>query len=164
MNGPVSHSNSHSAPRVLEQHNLLGGTDLLPVTGSSKRRRTKTFHVPTERRMGFAMALALVVAGGKKQARELGTTSLSRCPRCGHMGPTLRDFGTRVIRGERRPQSWCRGCRGQHLPALSAPSAPAAKSATAPKATMSAAVSEGWLFPPETLDTRPPRPGKRSIS
>jgi hypothetical protein len=150
-----------SAPRVLEQQSLLGGTDLLSPEGKGKRQRTRKVHVPSERKMGFAKALALVVEHGKKQARELGTTSLSRCPRCGHTGPTLQDFGTRVIRGERRPQSWCRGCRAHALPPLTnTAKVSAAKVATA-KATP-APSAEGWLFPPETLDARPPAPPKRS--
>ena len=69
------------------------------------------------------------------------------------------------IRGERRPQSWCRGCRSQHLPPLStlpsasatAPAAPGAQSSTAPAVHASedsastTSSTEGWLFPPETL-------------
>jgi len=33
------------------------------------------------------------------------------CPHCGHRGPIDKDFGTRVMRGEVHPQSWCRRCR-----------------------------------------------------
>ena len=141
----------HSAPRVLEQHNLLGGTDLLSPVGKGKRQRARRVHVPSEKRLGFAKALALVVEHGKKQARELGTTSLSRCPRCGHVGPTLQASGTRVMNGERRPQSWCRGCRGQHLP----------RSEESNTATASR-TEEGWLFPPEATASARPKKGKRS--
>lgn len=35
----------------------------------------------------------------------------STCPRCEHEGPIDRDFGVRVMRGEVKPQSWCRVCR-----------------------------------------------------
>lgn len=153
----------HSAPRVLEQHNLLGGTDLLSPVGKSKRQRARRVHVPSEKRLGFAKALALVVEHGKKQARELGTTSLSRCPRCGHEGPTLQDFGTRVMNGERRPQSWCRGCRARALPPLHGPKVASAHAVKASKPSREprAASAEGWLFPPETLDARPPAGKKR---
>jgi hypothetical protein len=135
MNDRVSHSTPPSSPsRVLEQRNLLGGLDLLPVMGGRKRGRQ--FHVPSsERKLGFVAALALVVEHGKEKAKETGTTSMTRCPRCGHVGPTEQDFGFRIMaRGRKRPQSWCRGCRGQHLEPVTA-------SAPRPENT--------WLFPPE---------------
>lgn len=34
-----------------------------------------------------------------------------QCPRCGHQGPVDTDFGSRRLKGELRPQSWCRECR-----------------------------------------------------
>ncbi len=152
----MSHSTSQSATHVLEQRNLLGGTDLVPILGSGKRKRARKFHVASERRLGFAVALALVVEHGRQKAREHGVTSLSRCPRCDHVGPTAQDFGYRIIRGERRPQSWCRGCRGQHLP-------PSQPTASLKWSTSDAPVAEeptdGWLFPPETLRARPRRKG-----
>jgi hypothetical protein len=160
----VSHSNSESATQVLEQRNLLGGTDLVPVLGGGKKRkRARKFHVASDRPLGFAKALALVVEHGRQKARETGVTSLSRCPRCDHVGPTSKDFGYRVIRGERRPQSWCRGCRAQHLPP-SNPSAPLKWSTgSAPEPTPAQASADdsadGWLFPPETLRARPRNKG-----
>lgn len=153
MSCPVSHSTSNTSPsRVLEQRNLLGGMDLQPVLGRGNRKRGRSFHVASTGRIGFAAALALVVEHGRQKAKEIGTTSLSRCPRCNHVGPTEQDFGYRTMRGERRPQSWCRGCRGLHLEPSEA-----TQSNTASRAT------EGWLFPPEsTTSTRPPKKGKRS--
>jgi hypothetical protein len=163
----VSHSNSESATQVLEQRNLLGGTDLVPVIGGGKkkRKRARKFHVASDRPLGFAKALALVVEHGRQKARETGVTSLSRCPRCDHVGPTSKDFGYRVIRGERRPQSWCRGCRAQHLPP-SNPTAPLKWSTgSAPEPTAAQASSDdsadGWLFPPETLRARPRNKGDK---
>lgn len=153
----------NSAPRVLEQQNLLGGLDLLAVPGKGKGKRGRKVHVPGP--AGFAKALALVVEHGKKQARELGTTSLSRCPRCGHEGPTLQDFGTRVIRGERRPQSWCRACRAHALPPLSSPAQASARELKASRPVPPAPVAasaDGWLFPPETLGPKPAASTKRS--
>ena len=146
----MSHSKDQSAnaTHVLEQRNLLGGTDLVPVMGGGKRKRARQFHVASEKKVGFAAALALVVEHGRERAKETGVTSLSKCPKCDHVGPTAQDFGYRIIRGERRPQSWCRGCRGQHLP----PS-----QASAPKWSTSsgAPASQESLFPPETLRARP---------
>jgi hypothetical protein len=55
--------------------------------------------------MGFAAALAIVV----KVGREAATTV--QCPHCGKIGTIAKDFGTRVINGRRRCQSWCRDCR-----------------------------------------------------
>ncbi|WP_223641217.1 hypothetical protein [Corallococcus sp. EGB] len=138
-NDRVSHSTPPSSPsRVLEQRNLLGGLDLLPVMGRGSRKRGRQFHVPSERKLGFAAALALVVEHGKEKAKETGTTSMTRCPRCGHVGPTEQDFGFRIMsQGQRRPQSWCRGCRGQHLEPVNA-------SAPRPQ--------DGWLFPPEATE------------
>jgi hypothetical protein len=160
MNGPVSHSTPRSATQVLEQRNLLGGTDLVPIVGGGKRKRARQFHVPSDQPMAFAKALALVVEHGRQQAKEHGVTSLSRCPRCDHTGPTSKDFGYRVIRGERRPQSWCRGCRAQHIPP-SNPSAPLKWSTpSTPQEPVDSA--DGWLFPPETLRARPrDKGGKR---
>lgn len=37
--------------------------------------------------------------------------SEKRCPSCGHVGPTDIDFGYRVMRGKRKPQSYCKRCR-----------------------------------------------------
>ncbi|RKG85963.1 hypothetical protein D7V97_43425 [Corallococcus sp. CA053C] len=144
MNDRVSHSTPpSSSSRVLEQRNLLGGLDLLPVMGS--RKRARQFHVSTERKLGFAAALALVVEHGREKAKETGTTSMTRCPRCGHTGPTEQDFGFRIMsRGQRRPQSWCRGCRGQHLEPTVNTSAPRPE--------------DGWLFPPETVGKQKARP------
>ncbi|NMO13849.1 hypothetical protein HPC49_39095 [Pyxidicoccus fallax] len=151
MSGPVSHSTSPSSPsRVLEQRNLLGGMDLMPVLGRGGRKRGRSFHIASTGRIGFAAALALVVEHGRQKAKEIGVTSLSRCPRCGHVGPTEQDFGYRIMKSGRRPQSWCRGCRGLHLEPSEAN-------------TTVSAPAEGWLFPPEsTTSTRPPRKGKRS--
>jgi hypothetical protein len=152
----VSHS-SRNESHVLEQRNLLGGTDLVPILGGGKRKRARQFHVASEKKVGFAAALALVVEHGKQRAREHGVTSMSRCPKCDHQGPTSTDFGYRVIRGERRPQSWCRGCRGQHLP----PSNPTAalKMSTSSTAEGKDSPTDGWLFPPETLRARPRNKG-----
>jgi hypothetical protein len=157
MSCPVSRSSSQNATHVLEQRNLLGGTDLVPIVGGGKRKRARQFHVASEKKLGFAAALALVVEHGKQRAREHGVTSLSRCPRCGHHGPTSTDFGYRVIRGERRPQSWCRGCRGQHLPS-SDPTAQL-KMSTPSTAEGQDGSADGWLFPPETLRARPRKKG-----
>jgi hypothetical protein len=158
MSCSVSHSTPQSATQVLEQRNLLGGTDLVPVVGGTRRKRARKFHVASDKPFGFAKALALVVEHGRQKAREHGVTSLSHCPRCDHVGPTSRDFGYRVIRGERRPQSWCRGCRAQHLPP-SNPHVPLKWSTgSAPESKHSDASEEsadGWLFPPETLRARP---------
>jgi len=163
----MGHSKTQSATQVLEQRNLLGGTDLVPVLGGGKKKRARQIHVASERRLGFAMALALVVENGRQHAKEHGVTSLSKCPKCEHVGPTAQDFGYRIIRGERRPQSWCRGCRGQHLPPSNA-SAPL-KWSTGSKSSEPAQASEraestesadGWLFPPETLRARPRAKGK----
>ncbi|WP_442872385.1 hypothetical protein [Corallococcus sp. NCRR] len=145
----MSHSTPPSSPsRVLEQRNLLGGLDLLPVMGRGNRKRARQFHVPSERKLGFAAALALVVEHGKEKARETGTTSMTRCPRCGHVGPTEQDFGFRIMsRGQRRPQSWCRGCRGQHLEPVNA-------SQPRPE--------DGWLFPPEATEKKKAKAARSS--
>lgn len=119
MSSAVSHSTTNGALRVLEQGNLLGGMDLMPVQSGSGRKKRARKAGPGPK-LGFAAALKLVVQHGRQLAKEIGKTALSRCPRCGHVGPTEQDFGTRIIRGERRPQSWCRSCRKVHLPPLKA--------------------------------------------
>ncbi|HYH99947.1 hypothetical protein [Hyalangium sp.] len=158
MTCTVSHSNDQSATHVLEQRNLLGGTDLVPILGGGKRKRARQFHVASAGRLGFAVALALVVEHGRQKAKEHGVTSLSRCPKCDHVGPTSQDFGYRVIRGERRPQSWCRGCRGQHPPLSESNASTKGSAASTPAGSQESA--DGWLFPPETLRARPRDKGK----
>ncbi len=154
MSCPVSHSSTNSSTsRVLEQRNLLGGMDLVPVLGGNTRKRARKFHIAAERRVGFAAALALVVEHGRQKAKETGTTSLTRCPRCGHVGPTESDFGYRIMRSGRRPQSWCRGCRGMHLPRSEEFGA---------NTTTASRTEEGWLFPPEATASARPKKGKRS--
>ena len=156
----MSDSTNNGALRLLEQGNLLDGTDLKQgraESGRKKHARGKAATGP----MGFAKALALVVKLGRERAKEVGKTALSRCPRCGHVGPTQQDFGTRVIRGERRPQSWCRSCRKVNLPPLKALGNTSGRAVKATqvekanekpaKAPRQAPPKDGWLFPPEML-------------
>ena len=95
--------------RVVEQRDLLGGTDLV----YTDRRRARRVHVKGRFKVGFAAALALIV-GRAKAENPLApehVQSLTRCPHCGREGATETLFGTRVLNGERVPQSWCRPCR-----------------------------------------------------
>lgn len=168
MSRAVSHSTTNGALRVLEQGNLLGGMDLMPVQSGSGRK--KNARKAGAKPVGFAAALKLVVQHGRQLAKEIGKTALSRCPRCGHVGPTEQDFGTRIIRGERRPQSWCRNCRKVNLPPLKAlpnlsgravkatlvetanekPAKARRRQAAAPAAS-SSAPRDGLLFPAEVI-------------
>ena len=160
----MSHSTTNGALRVLEQGNLLGGADLMPMRSSGRKRRTRT--PGPAPKLGFATALALVVQHGRQLAKEIGKTALSRCPRCGHVGPTEQDFGTRIIRGERRPQSWCRNCRKVHLPPLKALPSLSGRDVKAPRvqtanaqpakarrrpATPPTPPQDGLLFPVEVI-------------
>jgi hypothetical protein len=107
----------HARPgRLIEQQSLLGGIDLVapPQRGLSGR----TLHVDPRWKVGFAAALALVVEHGKKAQERAEMPPRTRCPRCKRMGDTLRDFGVRVVRGRRLPQSWCRDCRAAHIARL----------------------------------------------
>lgn len=108
---------SPQAPtRLIQQKNLLGGTDVWTVTRSKagQPHRARRVHVD-EKRLGFASALMVVVENGRRAAEANEVPKLAYCPKCGHRGPTATDFGTRVMRGVRKAQSWCRGCRAQHL-------------------------------------------------
>lgn len=165
MSSVVSHSTTNGALRVLEQGNLLDGANLMPLLGKSGRKKRARKSGAAPKKLGFATALALVVRHGRQLAKEVGKTALSRCPRCGHVGPTQQDFGTRIIRGERRPQSWCRSCRKTHLPPLKAVPELSGRDTKATRvdvanekpvrARRSAAPApvpqDGWLFPPEVL-------------
>lgn len=102
---------------VIEQHNLFGGVDLVVPKGRGKRRRLT---VESRLKAGFAAALALVVERGKELKEERNVPGLTTCPHCGKEAKTALAFGTRVIRGKRVPQSWCRDCRGLHLKAIEA--------------------------------------------
>ncbi|MDC0712479.1 hypothetical protein POL68_28715 [Stigmatella sp. ncwal1] len=162
MSGVVSHSTSQSAKHVIEQRNLLGGSDLVPILKAGKGKKARQFHIASEGRVGFAVALALVVEHGRQKAKETGVTSMTRCPRCNHEGPTAQDFGYRIIRGERRPQSWCRGCRSQGVTVPTTAPVPL-KWSTGSSAGNAASEgsADGWLFPPETLRAKPRKAKKR---
>ncbi|PTL83323.1 zinc ribbon domain-containing protein [Vitiosangium sp. GDMCC 1.1324] len=160
----MSHSTTNGAMRVLEQGSLLGGADLMPLLNGNGRKKRARKPGAAPKKVGFAKALALVVQYGRQTAKEVGKTALSRCPRCGHVGPTEQDFGTRIIRGERRPQSWCRNCRKVHLPPLKALPDASGRDVKATrvdtanekpaKARRSTSPSDGLLFPPEAMAGR----------
>ena len=104
----------HSRPgRLIEQQSLLGGVDLVATT--PRHGLGRTVHVDPRWKVGFAAALALVVEHGKKALERAEMPPRTRCPRCKRMGDTLRDFGVRMVRGRRLPQSWCRDCRAAHV-------------------------------------------------
>jgi hypothetical protein len=95
--------------RLIEQQNLLGGVDLVPV--APRRGPSRPLHVDPRWKIGFAAALALVVEHGKRAQARAEMPPRTRCPRCQRTGDTFRDFGIRSVRGQRIPQSWCRSCR-----------------------------------------------------
>jgi hypothetical protein len=95
--------------RVMEQRDLLGGADLVSFGG--RGRRPRRVRVDGRWKVGFAAALALIVARAKDPLSARQAPERSRCPRCGAEGETEALFGTRVLGGERRAQSWCRSCR-----------------------------------------------------
>jgi len=99
--------------RLIEQQSLLGGVDLLGPPGHGPAR---VVHVDPRWTVGFAAALALVVEHGKKAHERAQMPKRTRCPRCRRMGDTFRDFGVRIVRGRRVPQSWCRDCRASQPP------------------------------------------------
>jgi hypothetical protein len=96
----------------MQQQSLLGGVELVAV---SPPGGGPGLHVESRWKVGFAAALALVVEHGKKAQERAELPSRTRCPRCQRLGDTLRDFGIRIIRGRRMPQSWCRTCRSAHV-------------------------------------------------
>jgi hypothetical protein len=107
-----SGSDPRNRPRVVRQAALFGGTDVL-CHGENGRIRTNRLHCDSD-----AQAAAIV-----RQTRQLERAELvelpntpletCRCPRCGRTGSLDKDFGTRVLDGRRRPQSWCRTCRSR---------------------------------------------------
>lgn len=112
MKDGMRNETSSSPARLVEQKSLLGGTDVFRARRPGDSRRARRLLVE-EQKLGFAKALMLVVENGRLQKPALPPQTF--CPRCGHRGPTEQDFGSRVIRGQRRPQSWCRACRARHL-------------------------------------------------
>jgi hypothetical protein len=101
--------------RTVEQRNLMWGSEVTTFLPGRPGRAARVVRVD-DQHIGFATALALVLTHG--QARG-GHDAEACCPRCGRRGPTERDFGTRLLNGKRRPQSWCRGCRAGGPPAFS---------------------------------------------
>lgn len=110
---------------VYEQRNLLGGSDVVAAIGHGRRKKTRTLQVG-QYKVGFAAALALVVEHGKRAQQIQELPSRSRCPHCGRVGLTDEHFGSRMVRGKRVRQSWCRECRSAKLDSRDQ--------------------SEGWLF------------------
>lgn len=111
---------------IFEQRNLLGGSDVVARIGRGRRQKTVSLRVDRYK-TGFAAALALVVEHGKRAKSLEEVPSRSQCPRCQRVGLTDEHFGTRVIRGKRVRQSWCRECRSARLDTKD--------------------TGEGWLFP-----------------
>jgi hypothetical protein len=97
----------------LEQQSLLGPADL--VASAERRGLPHPLHLAPPWKVGFAAALALVVEHGKKAQDRAHLPARRRCPRCRRLGDTLRDFGIRLVRGRRLPQSWCRTCRSAQV-------------------------------------------------
>ncbi|MFL5319818.1 MAG: hypothetical protein ACJ790_09185 [Myxococcaceae bacterium] len=63
---------------------------------------------------GFFRALSIVIQQGRQLSVPLQAEppkAMKRCPHCGKQGRVDRDFGTRLVHGHQRPQSWCRACR-----------------------------------------------------
>ncbi len=113
----------------IEQRHLLWGSEVSASLPAGRGKPRRVLHVEDEH-VGFATALALVVEHGRRAT--VRADHRARCPRCGRVGPTDRDFGTRLLNGKRRPQSWCKTCRAAHLEAPRPPPAPAPE--------------PGWLF------------------
>jgi hypothetical protein len=107
--------------RTAEQQSLLGAESLLAPPHT--RGGGQPLHLAPRWKVGFAEALALVVQHGKKAQERAEMPPRTRCPRCLRLGDTLRDFGVRMVRGRKLPQSWCRTCRSAHA-ARRAPSQP----------------------------------------
>lgn len=84
-----------------------GNTQVSGRRGPALFRRRPQRLRNTHERLGFAAALAIVVEQGKRAQ----VPAQAHCPRCGKTGSTHEDFGTRIIDGRARPQSWCRNCR-----------------------------------------------------
>lgn len=55
-------------------------------------------------------------------------TQKTTCPHCDKRGEVQKDFGTRIMRGEVYPQSWCRDCRAQQAAKAAAKTAHGGKS------------------------------------
>ncbi len=109
----MSTGDPRDRPRVVRQVALFGGTDVLCLYGENGRIRTNRLHCDSD-----AKASAIVRQTRQLERAELvelpgGPLETHRCPRCGRTGSLDKDFGTRVLGGRRRPQSWCRACRSR---------------------------------------------------
>lgn len=89
---------------------------------------------------------------------------IKTCPKCGFTGNTLVFFGTRVMRGVEKPQSWCRECRKHERKGKSPKAAPAPalekqkRSKVEQEKHMSTAQSQLQIQIPETpAKDRPPQ-------
>ena len=72
MSSVVSHSTTSGALRVLQQGDLLGGADLMPVQSESGRKKRARKAGQPPKKLGFVTALALVVQHGRQLAEGSG--------------------------------------------------------------------------------------------
>lgn len=93
--------------RVVLQDSLFGGTDVLELFSGAKRNVLHCSNSTTALRQATALSLR----EGSQLAHVDDVPRLATCPRCGASGDTQSMFGTRLLRGRRVPQSWCRSCR-----------------------------------------------------
>lgn len=57
------------------------------------------------------LLIELARRGIKQPALPAMLKAKTVCPHCDTEGQVEKDFGVRVLRGEVKPQSWCRECR-----------------------------------------------------
>ncbi len=105
----MSRTRATLPPRVVEQHVLFGGIDVVTLYGEGGRTRSNTLNASS-----FKDALRLTADAVRVEGADaVAAPSTTRCPHCGHCGDVDADFGWRILRGERLPQSWCKGCRAR---------------------------------------------------
>jgi hypothetical protein len=107
----MSRTTSKLPPRIVEQRGIFGGVDVLTLYGEGGHTRANVLHCESKERVRDMVSLARRF----EQASAVGTDPTAidvvRCPNCGRSGHIETDFGMRLLRGRRRPQSWCRKCR-----------------------------------------------------
>lgn len=100
-------SGGSKRPSVVIQQHIFGGSDVVEIFSAGKQNRLHYCDEKHATREAGALAM-------REKAHFHTFEAMSReskCPHCGRTGDTQHEFGMRMLRGERKPQSWCRKCR-----------------------------------------------------
>lgn len=99
-------------PVVVQQGNLFGGVSVVWIHGVHRTRMNR-IDFATAEEAERAITDSIRFEKARRLAFSPTLPATSRCANCFKEGDTELEFGTRLLRGKRVVQSWCRKCRGK---------------------------------------------------